>query len=149
VQNSKLTPANWVIVIAGAVILIGSFLPFYKADSPLGGTDSLNAWSSGLFLIATLPALLGVLMAVQVALVAFANTSFPERVLGLTWDQVHLALGFQITLMMIFFLIRDPNFGLGNLGVDRGIGLFVMLLAAIALLVGAIMRTREAAPTAY
>lgn len=148
-QNNKLSTANWVILIAGALILIGSFLPFYKADSPLGGTDSQNAWSSGEFLIATLPALLGVLMAVHVALVAFANMKFPDRVLGLTWDQVHLALGFQVAVMMVFFLIRDPNFGLGGLGIDRGIGMFIMLIAAIGLLVGAIMRTREGAPTAY
>jgi len=147
VQNSKLSTANIVILAAGVVILIGSFLPFYKADSPLGGTDSSNAWSSGQFLIATLPALLGVLMAVQVALVAFANTTFPERVLGFTWDQVHLALAFQITIMMLFFLIRDPNFGVGGLGVDRGLGLFVMLVAAIGLLVGAVMRSREGATT--
>jgi hypothetical protein len=151
VQNSKLSPANWVILVAGAVMLIGSFLPFYKGHSALGGSASSNAWSSGQFLIATLPALLGVLMAVQVALVAFAKTSFPERVLGFTWDQIHLALGFQVTIMMLFFLIRDPDFGFNIPGVsiDRGIGLFLMLLAAIGLLVGAIMRTREGAPTAY
>jgi hypothetical protein len=49
--------------------------------------------------------------------------------------------------MMVFFLFRDPNFGISGLGVDRGIGLFVMLIAAIGLLVGAVMRTREGATT--
>jgi hypothetical protein len=50
-----------------------------------------------------------------------------DKVLGLSWTQVHLVLGFQATIMM--------------------------LLAAIALLVGAVMRTQESpsesAPPAF
>jgi hypothetical protein len=154
VRNSKLTPANIVILVAGVVILIGSFLPFYEipgldlgelGEVDLGdldtGSESVSAWSSGLFLIATLPAILGVVMAVVVALTAFANVNLPDRVLGLTWDQVHLALAFQAALMMLCWLIADKG------GADWGIGVWLMLLASIGLLVGAVMRQREAAPT--
>ena len=140
-QNSKLTPGNLVILVAGVVVLIGSFLDFYKIDfGPVSTSDS--AWSSdlALFPIATLPAIFGVIMALHVALSAFANVNLPDRVLGLTWDQVHVALGFQSAIMMFLFLFRD------KLGFDFGIGFFLMLLASIALLVGAIMRQRETAP---
>jgi hypothetical protein len=141
VQNSKLTPANIVILAAGVVILIGSFLAFYKIDFG-GASQSFSAWSSdaALFGIATLPALFGVVMALQVALTAFANVNLPDRVLGLTWNQIHVALGFQATIMMLAFLIRDKSI------LDFGIGFFLMLIAAVALLVGAVMREREAAP---
>jgi hypothetical protein len=138
VNQSKLSPANIVIVAAGAVMLIGSFLAFYKLSFSVFGqshTQSSNGWDSGLFGIVTIVVLCGVAMAVQVALGAFApNVSIPDKVLGLTWDQIHLALGFQAALMMFAFLVTDRG------GLSLGIGFWLMLLAGIALLVGAILR---------
>ena len=143
----KLSTANIVILAGGVVILIASFLAFNKFSSPSitlggvhigGGSKSFSAWSSHYFLIATIPALLGVVMAAQVAVAAFATgVKLPEHVLGLSWNQIHLVLGFQATIMMLAFLIQDTG------GLDKGIGLFLMLLAAIALLVGAILRLQE------
>ncbi len=47
-------------------------------------------------------------MAAEVAVAAFASgVKLPERVLGLTWNQIHLVLGFQATIMMLAFLIQD------------------------------------------
>jgi hypothetical protein len=141
----KLSPANIVILAAGVVILIGSFLDFYKAKSvSIGGftvhvSGGGSAWSSGAFLIATLPAILGIVMAVHVALTTFADVGLPDRVLGLTWNQIHVALGFQAAIMMLAFLIRDKG------PLDFGIGFWLMLIAAIGLLVGAILRMREPA----
>jgi hypothetical protein len=143
----KISTANLVILVAGGVMLIASFLAFHKISVPSfdaggihvgGGTKSYNAWSTGHFLIATIPALLGAVMAMQVALETFASqVSLPERVLGFTWTQVHLILALQATVMMLAFLIQDYS------PLDRGIGLFLMLIAAIALLVGAVMRMQE------
>jgi len=147
VKNVKLSPANIVILAAGAVMLIASFLGFYKLDIPVehlgggvtvGGSTSYNAWSSGQFLIATLPAFIGMAMAGQIALVAFGGVSPPEKPLGLTWDQIHLVLGFQAALMMLAFLIRSKPTN------SFGIGFWLMLLSGIALFVGAVMRTSEA-----
>jgi hypothetical protein len=140
----KLSPANLTILVAGVAMLIGSLLNF--STFKLGGTllggqtvrASWTAWSSHYFLIATLPAILGIVMAVQVAVAGFASgVKVPETLLGLTWNQIHLVLGFQATIMMLAFLIQDT----GEL--HKGLGLFVMLVAAIALLVGAILRMQE------
>lgn len=147
----KLSTANLIIIVGGVVMLIASFLAFYKFTSAAPEINfangsvkihkvsvSRNAWSSHVFLIGTIPALLGILMAAQVAVKTFASgVHLPERVLGFTWNQIHLVLAAQATIMMLAFLIQDTS------GADKGIGLFLMLLAAIALLVGAIMRTRE------
>jgi hypothetical protein len=142
----KLSTANIVILVAGVVMLIASFLAFAKFSTPsfnvggqkFGGSVSRNAWSSGYFLIATIPALIGIVMAAHVAIVAFApQVKLPERVLGFTWTQVHLVLGFQATIMMLAFLIQSTS------PLDKGIGLFLMLIAAIALLVGAVLRMQE------
>jgi hypothetical protein len=142
----KLSTANLVIVISGAVMLIASFLAFNKISVPSitaggitigGGSHSYSAWSTHFFLIATIPALIGVVMAVQVAVATFApQVKLPDAVLGFTWTQIHLVLGFQATIMMLAFLIQST-------GLDKGIGLFIMLIAAIGLLVGAILRMQE------
>lgn len=133
----KLSTANLVILVAGVVMLIASFLAFNKISfGPF--SKSYSAWSSHYFLIATIPALIGVVMAVHVALVTFApQVKLPDEVLGLTWTQIHLVLGFQATIMMLAFLIQDTS------ALDKGIGLFLMLVAAIALLVGAVLRMQE------
>jgi hypothetical protein len=141
--NTKLSPANIVILAGGVVMLIGSFLDFYTISGFGGGTASFNAWSGGsgfgIFGIATVVVLCGIVMAAQVGLTSFAsNVSVPDKVLGLSWDQVHLALGFQAALMMIAFLIRSKG------PLSFGIGFWFMLLAGIALLVGAVMRVTGA-----
>ncbi len=142
----KLSTANIVILVAGVVMLIASFLAFNKVSLPsfneggihIGGSHSYSVWSTHFFLIATIPALIGIVMAAHVALTAFApQVKLPEKVLGLTWTQIHLVLGFQATIMMLAFLIQSTS------PLDKGIGLFLMLIAAIALLVGAVLRMQE------
>ena len=142
-NQTKLSPANIVILAAGVVMLVGSFLTFYSYSLHGFGSYSASAWGGangfGVFGIATVVVLCGVVMAAQVGLSAFASgVKLPERLLGLSWDQVHLALGFQATLMMIAFLIRDKG------PFSFGIGFWFMLLSGIALLVGAIMRVTGA-----
>ena len=108
----------------------------------LGSEKNFNAWTNdtdlglGLFPLATLPAIYGLLMAVQVGLAKFANVKFPERILGLGWGAIHIAIGFNATLLMLAFLVRDK----GDL--DFGFGFYIMLLGSIALLVGAVLYSR-------
>ena len=155
-NNMKLSPGNIVILVAGAVMLVASFLAFYtietfgdldidfetgEVDFDGGGDEeSINAWDGDFgFPVTTLPALLGTAMAVVVALTAFAKVNVPERVLGFSWNQIHLLLGAQAFLMMLAWLITD--------GPDKGIGFWLMLLGSIALVVGAVLRDREPAAT--
>ena len=142
-DKAKLTPAGSAILAGGALMVIGSFLPFYEF-SILGVSKSWNSWSSStnlfLFPLTTLIVVFGVVMAVQVAVATFARgTNLPDRLLGFTWDQIHLVLAFQAAIMMLAYLIRDK----GRL--DWGAGFWLMLVAAIALLAGAILRTRDTA----
>ncbi len=128
-----LSPANAVILVAGVVMLVASFLAFDTL-----GKASDNAWSRGNFLIATIPMLLGLVMAGQVALTTFApNVHVPARLMGFTWNQIHVVLSLQATVMMLAFVVRDT----GPFG--KGIGLYLMFFGAVALLVGAIVRGRE------
>jgi hypothetical protein len=143
VNRVKLSPANVVILAAGVLILIGSFLAFYKVSVAGNGSASVNAWDRGQFMIATLPALLGSFMALQVGLVAFGHIDMPNRLLGLTWDQVHLVLSLQAALLMLSFLARtrfSATFDTFRIETTLGIGFWLMLVAAIALVAGAFMR---------
>ena len=137
-MQQPVTPANGLILGGGVVMLIGSLLDFYEF-----GPLHANAWSGasgfGVFGIATVIVLCGVVMAAQVALTTFkSGIRLPDEVLGLTWDQVHLALGFQAAIMMFAFLLR------AKFRYSFGIGFWLMLLAAAALLAGAIMRVTGA-----
>ncbi len=147
-SRSRLTPANAVILVAGAVIVLGSFLAFYKTTGAAailvyGHDQSWNAWSLSkdflLFPISTIVVLFGAAMAAHVALSTFATVDLPDRPLGFTWDQVHLALGFHATVLMLAYLLRDKNV------LSWGTGFWLMLFAAMALLIGAVLRTVEAA----
>ncbi len=120
------TPGELTIMIAGAVMLIASFLDF------AGDTSS---WGSGAFPIVTLIVIYGVLMALQIALSKYANVHFPDRVGTFTWEQVHLLLAAFALLMSLGWLISGID--------DMGIGLWLLLLGSIALVVGAVMLQRE------
>jgi hypothetical protein len=136
--RTKLSPANVLILGGGALMLIGSFLGFYTFSDPVSGEFKVNAWDRGLplgiFGISTVAVLCGVVMAVQVGLKTFSNIEMPSRLLGFTWDQLHLALGAQAALLMVAFFLRDKR------PFSFGIGFWGMFIGAIALLVGAIMR---------
>ena len=120
------TPAEIVIMAAGAVMLIFSFLHF---------AGDTSAWGSHLFPIATLLPLYGVVMALQIVLTKFAGVSLSHSVIGFTWEQIHLALGVMAGLMAIGWLFTDLG--------DKQVGEWFEILGGIALVVGAVMLQRE------
>jgi hypothetical protein len=129
VENQKPTTAELTIMIAGAVMLVGSFISFYS------GSGSSSAWSSGLFPVATLLPLYGLIMGGEIALTKFAGVKLPERIASFTWEQIHLALAiFAAVIAVCFLIIKNP--GLGG-------GVFIELVAAAGLVYGAVMLQKE------
>lgn len=121
-----------VIIVAGAVTVIGSFLPFWQV--PLVG--STNAWGRLLFPVATLMPIFGLVMATQVAASRFARVQFPDRVLSFTWPQVHVALGSFAALLAVCYLVSDKGF------MSFGFGYWIVLLGCLGLATGALMLQR-------
>jgi hypothetical protein len=132
VDKQPPTTGEATIMVAGVVMLIGSFLDFLSA-----GPFGRSSWGSGLFPVATLLPLYGVIMAVQIALTKFARVELPARVLGYTWEQVHLLLGLFALIMGIAWFATDFPF------LNRAIGFWLLFLGSIALAVGAFMLQRE------
>jgi hypothetical protein len=128
VDKQKPTTAELTIMIAGAVMIVGSFISFYSHGSS-------SAWSTGLFPVATLMPLYGLIMGGEVALTKFAGVKLPERIGTFTWEQLHLALAiFAAVLALCFLIIKNP--GLGG-------GVFIELIAAAGLVYGAVMLQKE------
>jgi hypothetical protein len=130
---TRATRAEIVIIAAGAVTVIGSFLPFWEV--PLVG--STNAWGRLLFPTATLMPIFGLVMAAQVAATRFAGVRFPEQMLSFTWPQVHLALGFFAALLALCYLVVDKGF------MSFGFGYWIVLVGCLGLLAGAVLLTRD------
>jgi hypothetical protein len=146
-MNGKLKTSSIVILAGAVVVLLGSFLEIFEG---IGDEDSSNAWGEGTLPLFTLPVLLALVMAAHVALTTFANTRFPERVLGLNWNQIHVAAGIWAAFMMLCLLIGGAGFEFQGVDVspDKGAGFWLMLLGAVALAVGAVLRVQEPAAAA-
>jgi hypothetical protein len=112
----------------GAVTLIGSFLEF---------AGDTSAWGTGAFPIVTLIPIYATVVGVLVALKTFGNVNLPAQVLGFTWNQLFLVLGFFAALMSLFWLVAAEN---------TGVGLLLMLIGSVAVAVGAFLTEKEAAP---
>lgn len=130
------SPATLVLIGAGVLILIGSFLTAASSDG-----DSRSAWGEILFPLYTLPALLGVVIAAQVALAEFTQTRIPA-LLGVGWAKIRLAFAGWAALMMICLLVG--RISVEGSEVSKGVGFWIMLIASIGLVVGAVMREGEA-----
>jgi hypothetical protein len=111
---------------AGAVMIVFSFVSF---------AGNTNTWGKGLFPIATLLPLYGLIMGLQIALTRFAGLRLPSSVLGFTWEQIQLALGSMAALMAIGWLFTDYG--------NKQVGMWFEILGGIALVVGAVMLQRE------
>jgi hypothetical protein len=125
--KTKPTTAEIVIAASGAVALVFSFFHFFESSS---------VWKSGLFPIATLMVIFVVISGAVVALKVF-GVSLPANVLGFTWPQIHLELGFFATLYALAYLVVKTG------GASRGIGFWFILIASIGSLAGAIMLRNE------
>lgn len=120
------TPSELTIMIAGAVMLVASFLPFAASDS---------AWARFNFPVVTLLPLYGVVMAAQIGLTKFGRVNLPETLAGFTWEQAHLILGILAGFMSIGWLMSDVT--------RKGAGFWLEVLGGFALAVGALVMQKE------
>jgi len=136
--DRQVKPSDIVLMASGAVALIFSFLTWFDGEDIGAGT--YNAWSTELtFPLGTYIPLIGLILGGQVALTRFANVNLPERVLGFTWPQIHLVLALFGVLLALGWLIVNP-FGSD---IDKGLGLWLSILASIGLMVGAVLEHTE------
>jgi hypothetical protein len=132
----RLTLGQAIVIVTGVLLFIWGFLPWY---SDAGG--SANAWSTetipGLLLTATWVPILSLAIVVFIAIKVFGN-GFPDSVLGFTWAQLSIVVGFIDVLISLGFLVANRS--LGSLGsLDLGPGLILSFITALVLLAGALL----------
>lgn len=137
-------PQQIVLLASGAVLFLFSFFAFLTF-SGFGASESRNAWSGdlGMSPLSIFPALLGLAVAGLVAAMAFGNVKVPDRVLTLTWPQLFFTAGFASFLILFGLLLSVETGG----GIGFGFGFWLMLLASIGIIVGAVMEITQGGST--
>jgi len=134
-RRSKPTPGQIMVMAAGVLMFIWSFLAWYSSP-----TGSANAWSTatipGLVLTATWVPLLSLAIAALVAIKALG--SLPDRVWGFSWAQLSVVVGLFDVLITFGFLVANRS--LGSFGtLTLGAGLILSFITALVMLAGAIL----------
>ncbi len=114
-----------IILIAGAVLFVAGFLPWYSLSVEGLGTFSRSGWQSPGALWSMIPVLIGLAMSGTVAAKAFTQLEVPDGIAGQSWATVYLAGG-AIALVSV---------GIKYLGESSflGYGFYIGFLAAAGL----------------
>ena len=131
-MKKQITVASLVMGVGALVVFIFSFLTFYESSAT--SEISSNAWGGdiGLAPMTFLPVLLALVLLVLVIL-DLTGVKLPDTVLTFTWKQIYVFLGVSTAGMMLGWLLTSPE------GLDKGAGLILMLLGALAMAAGSIM----------
>jgi hypothetical protein len=139
VDLSKLTTSDWLVGGGGLAFLISMFLPWYGVE----GFSEANNSGFDYFLTGWIPLLLVIGTFVLTVLPKLADgVTLPETIGPLPRAQAALiAAGVAAVLVLLRLLITSSVEVIGTtFDLDRKYGLFVALLAAIAVAAGAFLK---------
>jgi hypothetical protein len=121
--------------IAGLVLMLSSFMSWYAGASVEGPTLAVIGWHTGT--VGKLVFFVG-LAVVALAILREWGFELPPTV---PESLATIALGALGTILVLIRLISIPDTFAGTSG--RGIGLWIALLAALAVIVGGLLRAGE------
>ena len=121
--------------VAGLVLLLSSFMSWYSGSSVEGPTLSVIGWHTGT--IGKLVFFLGLALVV-IAILREAGIELPPSI---PESLVTIGLGSLATVLVLIRLISIPDTFAGTSG--RSIGLWVALLAALAVIAAGLLRAGE------
>lgn len=138
-QFNKIALGEKIILPAGIVMLIASFLKWYSVSVSFLGEDlgsvSRSGWQSPGALWSILAVIIGLVMTGLVAAVRFANVKLPELPNGVTWGRLMLGLGVAALLFIVIKFINESS--------HMSIGFYLGIIAAIALAAGGFLTFQE------
>ncbi len=134
---SKLSTGDKVIGGSGIALFLFSFLPWFKYDATFV-TVTQNGWH--FFFTGIIPVLLGLVMVAWIVATKLADMEMPE--LPVPEPLLILGMGGLAALLVVLrLLVGGDDEGTDLL--DRTIWLFIAVLAAIGLGVGAFLKFQE------
>ena len=135
-QFQKLGLGEKIILIAGPLLFIDGFLPWYSMSGQcidLGTVGavcaeggSASGWESPGSIWSVLAILIGLTMAGLVAAVRFGNVKLPEMPQGVTWGRIMLGLGGASALFVVAKFVNHSS------NLDFGFLIGTILVAALA-----------------
>src|SRR3990172_9132420 len=117
-----------IIVIAGLVLFIDGFLPWYSVDLGPFGSVTRNGWESPGALWSMLAILIGIAMSGVVAVKMSTEGVIPENVGGFTWPKIFLGGGVAALVLVVIKFLNESS----HLGFGFYIGIICVLALAVA-----------------
>jgi hypothetical protein len=137
----KLTTSDKVILGGGIAYLIFMFFPWYGIE------DVSDAGNTGwdYFLGGIIPLILILVMCAHIVITRFSpDTTLPDP--PVPWGQVHLFAGAAAAVIVLLRTIIGSDIEVpfvGDFSLDRKVGLFLALIAAIVVAVGGYLKSQE------
>jgi hypothetical protein len=123
-----------IIIIAGPLLLIDSFLPWYDVDTIIGSITR-SGWESPGAIWSILAVLIGIVMAAQIAVARFTAAQMPALPEGVSWARVHLGLGIAAALFVVIKLVNESSY--------LGFGFYIGIVLVAALVAGGFLMFQE------
>jgi hypothetical protein len=138
-QFNKMALGEKIILPAGIVLFIASFLKWYSVDVEFLGEDlgsvSRSGWESPGAIWSILAVLIGLIMTGLVAAVRFGNVKLPEMPQGVTWGRLLLGLGGASALFVLIKLVNESS--------HLSIGFFLGIICVAALAAGGFLMFQD------
>lgn len=137
-QFRNMSLGEKIILIAGPLLLIDSFLPWYKVSVDFGfGKVSANfsGWEDPGAIWSILATIIGVVMAVVVAVTRFTSVQMPALPAGVTWARVHLGLAALAGICILLKIVDESS--------HMTYGFFLGIILVGALIAGAFLMFQE------
>ena len=134
-QFQKLGLGEKIILIAGPLLFIDSFLPWYSIDLGPFGSVSRTAWQSPGSLWSMLAVFIAIVMTGLIAAVKFGNVKLPEMPNGVTWGRIMLGLGGASVLFIVLKFLGESSF--------LSFGFYIGVILVIALAAGGFLTFQE------
>lgn len=123
-----------IIIVAGVVLFIDGFLPWYSIDRGIVSATR-NGWESPGAFWSIIAVLIGLAMAGAVAVKGFTDVAIPDNVSGVTWPRIHLGAGAVALVFVLIKLLNESDY--------LGFGFYLGIIAAAALAVGGLLMFRQ------
>ena len=124
-----------IILIAGVVLFIDGFLPWYSVDLGPLGDFTRNGWESPGALWSVLAILIAIAMAGVVGVKISTEGVIPENVGGVTWPKIFLGGGVAALVLVVIKWLNESS--------SLGFGFYLGIIAAAALAVAGVLMYRQ------
>ena len=115
-----------IIIIAGAVLFIDGFLPWYSIDLGPFGSFTRSGWQSPGAIWSMLAILIGLAMGAVIVTKSLAKEgTIPDNISGVTWPKIFLGGGVAALVLVLIKLLSESS--------SLGFGFYIGIIATAAL----------------